>query len=59
MTPQAVAPVVTALVDPDCTLNGQILVSCAGGLRSTGTVERRFGAPAVWAADPGGARRVG
>jgi len=39
MIPEAVAPVVTALVDPDCTLNGQILVSCAGGLRSAGTVE--------------------
>lgn len=39
MTPEAVAPVVTALVDPECMLNGQILVSCAGGLRSAGTVE--------------------
>ncbi|MET0236560.1 MAG: SDR family NAD(P)-dependent oxidoreductase [Kibdelosporangium sp.] len=37
--PDAVAPVVTALVDPESTLNGQVLVSAGGGLRVAGTVE--------------------
>jgi NAD(P)-dependent dehydrogenase (short-subunit alcohol dehydrogenase family) len=39
MTPEAVAPVVTALVDPHSTLNGQILICAAGGLRAASTVE--------------------
>jgi len=39
MTPEAVAPVVTALVDPDCSLNGQVMVSAAGALRAAAAVE--------------------
>lgn len=39
MTPEAVAPVVTALVDPACTLNGQVVVSAAGALRAAAAVE--------------------
>ena len=31
MTADLVAPVVTALVDPDCALNGQVLISGGGG----------------------------
>jgi hypothetical protein len=31
MAPAAVAALVTALVDPSCTVNGQVLV-CGGGL---------------------------
>ncbi|MGN6606727.1 MAG: SDR family NAD(P)-dependent oxidoreductase [Jatrophihabitans sp.] len=42
MTPEAVAPVVTALVDPASTLNGQVIVSAAGAIRVASTVE--FGA---------------
>jgi NAD(P)-dependent dehydrogenase (short-subunit alcohol dehydrogenase family) len=39
MTAEAVAPVVTALVDPACTLNGQVLVSGGGVLRAASAVE--------------------
>jgi NAD(P)-dependent dehydrogenase (short-subunit alcohol dehydrogenase family) len=39
MTAAAVAPVVTALVDPDCTLNGQVLISGGGRLRAASAVE--------------------
>jgi NAD(P)-dependent dehydrogenase (short-subunit alcohol dehydrogenase family) len=39
MTAEAVAPVVTALVDPSSTLNGQVLISGGGGLRVASTVE--------------------
>lgn len=45
MTAEAVAPVVTALVDPRCTLNGQVLVCGGGGLRAATTVE--FGTVAL------------
>ena len=34
-----VAPVVTALVDPTSSLNGQVLVAGGGGLRVAGVVE--------------------
>ncbi|MET0133656.1 MAG: SDR family NAD(P)-dependent oxidoreductase [Kibdelosporangium sp.] len=37
--PDVVAPVVTALVDPESTLNGQVLVAAGGGLRVASTVE--------------------
>jgi NAD(P)-dependent dehydrogenase (short-subunit alcohol dehydrogenase family) len=37
--PDVVAPVVTALVDPESTLNGQVLVTAGGGLRVASTVE--------------------
>ena len=39
MTAESVAPVVTALVDPGCTLNGQVLVSGGGLLRAASAVE--------------------
>lgn len=39
MTAESVAPVVTALVDPQCTLNGQVLISAAGSLRAAAVVE--------------------
>jgi NAD(P)-dependent dehydrogenase (short-subunit alcohol dehydrogenase family) len=39
MTAAAVAPVVTALVDPASTLNGQVLVCGGGGLRAASAVE--------------------
>lgn len=39
LTPESVAPVVAALVDPSCTLNGQVLVCGANALRAVGTVE--------------------
>jgi NAD(P)-dependent dehydrogenase (short-subunit alcohol dehydrogenase family) len=39
MTAEAVAPVVTALVDPRCSLNGQVLVSGGGSLRAAAAVE--------------------
>jgi NAD(P)-dependent dehydrogenase (short-subunit alcohol dehydrogenase family) len=39
MTAESVAPVVTALVDPESTLNGQVLVCAAGGLRAASSVE--------------------
>jgi NAD(P)-dependent dehydrogenase (short-subunit alcohol dehydrogenase family) len=39
MTAEAVAPVVTALVDPLCSLNGQVLVSGGGSLRAAAAVE--------------------
>jgi NAD(P)-dependent dehydrogenase (short-subunit alcohol dehydrogenase family) len=39
MSAQAVAPVVTALVDPGCELNGQVLVTGGGVLRVAGAVE--------------------
>jgi NAD(P)-dependent dehydrogenase (short-subunit alcohol dehydrogenase family) len=39
MTAQAVAPVVTALVDAGCSLNGQLLVAGGGALRAAAAVE--------------------
>ncbi len=39
MTAEAVAPVVTALVDPTSTLNGQIIVTAAGAMRAATAVE--------------------
>ncbi|SDJ41215.1 NAD(P)-dependent dehydrogenase, short-chain alcohol dehydrogenase family [Frankineae bacterium MT45] len=39
MTSEAVAPVVTALVDPESQLNGELLVCAAGGLRVAAAVE--------------------
>jgi NAD(P)-dependent dehydrogenase (short-subunit alcohol dehydrogenase family) len=39
MTAQVVAPVVTALVDPESTLNAQVLVCGGGGLRATASME--------------------
>jgi NAD(P)-dependent dehydrogenase (short-subunit alcohol dehydrogenase family) len=39
MSAEAVAPVVTALVDPECTLNGQVLISGGGLLRAASAVE--------------------
>lgn len=39
MDPASVAPVVTALVDPASSLNGQVLVSAGGGLRAVDAVE--------------------
>ena len=39
MTPEAVAPVVTALVDPEMTMNGQVLVCAAGAVRAATAVE--------------------
>lgn len=39
MTAESVAPVVTALVDPRCRLNGQVLVAGGGGLRAASAVE--------------------
>jgi len=38
-TAERVAPVLTALVDQNCTLNGQLLVTGAGRLRSASVVE--------------------
>lgn len=45
MTAASVAPVVTALVDPTSSLNGQVLVCGGGGMRVASAVE--FGAVAV------------
>ncbi len=45
MTAEAVAPVVTALVDPDSTLNGQVLVCAGGSLRAASAME--FGTVAL------------
>jgi NAD(P)-dependent dehydrogenase (short-subunit alcohol dehydrogenase family) len=39
MDPALTAPVVTALVDPACTLNGQVLVTAGGRLRVASAVE--------------------
>lgn len=39
MRPDAVAPVVSALVDPRCELNGQVIVAGGGALRLTECVE--------------------
>lgn len=39
MAADAVAPVVTALVDPSSTLNGQVLITGGGGLRVASTME--------------------
>lgn len=39
MRPEAVAPIVTALVDPAGTLNGQVIISAAGGVRAAAAVE--------------------
>ncbi len=39
MRAELVAPVVGALVDPGCTLNGQVIVSAGGGLRVADAVE--------------------
>ncbi|MET1074978.1 MAG: SDR family NAD(P)-dependent oxidoreductase [Umezawaea sp.] len=39
MNPDAVAPIVAALCDPRSTLNGQVLVAAAGGLRVATSVE--------------------
>jgi NAD(P)-dependent dehydrogenase (short-subunit alcohol dehydrogenase family) len=39
MTAESVAPVVTALVDPQSALNGQVLVCAAGALRVAAAVE--------------------
>jgi NAD(P)-dependent dehydrogenase (short-subunit alcohol dehydrogenase family) len=39
MTADLVAPVVTALVDPDCELNGQVLISGGGGLKAATAME--------------------
>ena len=45
MTSDSVAPVVTALVDPESSLNGQVLVCAAGALRAATAVE--FGTVAL------------
>ena len=39
MRPELVAPVVTALADPDSTLNGQVIVAAGSGLRIADAVE--------------------
>lgn len=39
MRPELVAPVVGALADPTCTLNGQVIVTGGGGLRVANAVE--------------------
>jgi NAD(P)-dependent dehydrogenase (short-subunit alcohol dehydrogenase family) len=39
MTPEAVAPLVTALVDPSSEVNGQVLVCAGGGMRVASAVE--------------------
>lgn len=39
MTPEAVAPVVAALVDPTATINGQVVVTANGALRAASSVE--------------------
>lgn len=39
MRPELVAPVVTALADPDSTLNGQVIVAAGSGLRVADAVE--------------------
>lgn len=39
MDPALVAPVVTALLDPDCLINGRMLVAGGGGLRVADIVE--------------------
>jgi NAD(P)-dependent dehydrogenase (short-subunit alcohol dehydrogenase family) len=38
-TPESVAPVIGALVDPGCTLNGQVIVTANGALRAASAVE--------------------
>lgn len=45
MAAESVAPVVTALVDPQCTLNGQVIISAAGAIRAAAAVE--FGTVAL------------
>ncbi|KHL15130.1 NAD(P)-dependent dehydrogenase (short-subunit alcohol dehydrogenase family) [Mumia flava] len=40
MTSESVAPIASALLDPRSTLNGQVLVAGAGGLRVADSVER-------------------
>jgi NAD(P)-dependent dehydrogenase (short-subunit alcohol dehydrogenase family) len=45
MTAESVAPVVTALVDPQSSVNGQVLVCAAGALRAATAVE--FGTVAL------------
>jgi NAD(P)-dependent dehydrogenase (short-subunit alcohol dehydrogenase family) len=47
MSSESVAPLVAALVDPRCTLNGEVLVAANGALRATNSIEWgtvRFGA---------------
>ena len=39
LQPELVAPVVTALVDPESSLNGQVVVTTGGGLRAADAVE--------------------
>lgn len=39
MQPEAVAPIVTSLVDPDSTLNGEVIVCAAGRMRAAAAVE--------------------
>lgn len=39
MRAELVAPIVGALADPACTLNGEVIVAGGGGLRATDTVE--------------------
>lgn len=39
LTPEAVAPLVTALVDPSSEVNGQVLVCAGGGMRVASAVE--------------------
>ena len=39
MTAEAVAPVLTALASPDCTLNGEYIVTGGGLLRRASAVE--------------------
>lgn len=39
LDPAAVAPVVAALCDPGCTLNGEVLVAAGGGLRAVSVLE--------------------
>ncbi|MCO7220133.1 SDR family NAD(P)-dependent oxidoreductase [Klenkia sp. PcliD-1-E] len=39
MAPELVAPVATALLDPACPLNGQVVVAAAGAVRATDAVE--------------------
>jgi hypothetical protein len=39
MTAESVAPVVTALVDPTCDLNGQVIIAASGSIRAAAAVE--------------------
>ncbi|GII32668.1 SDR family NAD(P)-dependent oxidoreductase [Planotetraspora mira] len=39
MDPEAVAPVVAALCDPSCELNGEVIVAAGSGLRASDSVE--------------------